>query len=90
MKAGSSGFWVDKVEARLDGYTSVEGVRGDVDVHVTPPKFELVAVQNRGTFPVPIMHLGNSLPSSQPIVLAEAGYRFYLAFLEKAEEEVLN
>jgi hypothetical protein len=73
MKAGSRGLWVDKVEARLNGHASVEGVRGDVDVRVTPPKFELVAVKNRSTFPVPNTHLGIALPSREPIVLAEAG-----------------
>jgi hypothetical protein len=91
MKAGSRGFFIDKIESRVDGYTNVEGLRGDVEVKVTPPKFELVPVVNRGrTYAVPTTHLGAPLPSSKPIVLAETGYSFYLGFVEKAEVEMLN
>jgi hypothetical protein len=91
MNTGSKGFFIDKIESRVDGYTSVEGLRGDVEVEVTPPKFELVSVANRGkAYAVPTMHLGARLTSSKPIVLAETGYGFYLVFVEKAEAELLN
>jgi hypothetical protein len=91
MKAGSRGFRVAKVESRVDGYTNVEGVEGDVEVRVTPPKFELVPVVNRGrTYAVPTTHLGAALAAGGPIALAEAGYLFCQGFFEKVEAEVLN
>jgi hypothetical protein len=91
MNPGSRGFFVKKVEFRPDGYTNVEGVQGDVEVQVTPPKFELVPVTNRGrTYFVPVTHLGVPLSSAFPVALAEAGYLFYLDFFDKAKAEVLN
>lgn len=90
IKPGATFMRVAKVESRPDGYTNVEGAE-NVDVTVTPPKFELRPVMNRGrTHPVPTTHLGVALASNKPIDLAEAGFRFYAGFFDKAEAEVLN
>jgi hypothetical protein len=90
MPLGSRGFSIEKIETSVNGSVNIVGKRGTVEVNVTPPKFELIPVTNRGrTYELPATHLGTELLSCQPIDLAEAGHRFYQGFFERAEAELL-
>jgi hypothetical protein len=67
----------------LNGPHIVE-YRGDKPMLVvdTPAQVTLLPVTDSGvTYPVPTEHLGQRLSSSHPVVVAEAGLKFYEQFV---------
>jgi hypothetical protein len=57
-----------------------------IKIDFLPAKTRLLPVLNRGrTYPVPTIHLGNSIDPNNVIAIAEAGVQYYEHFLNQAE-----
>lgn len=58
---------------------------------ITWRRMRLLPVKERGeTIPIPDSHLGSPIEGHLPLVVAEAGVRFYADFLESAEKQFVG